>query len=60
MTPQPVQQRPVYYTHMRLMLIVAAILFVIAALAAGGIFTTPMWAWAFGGFAAWVLAGVVP
>lgn len=47
-------------THSRLVLIIAVICFVLAALTeAAGPFLGPAWAWGFGGFAAWVLSGVV-
>ena len=42
------------------LIIIGTICFVIAALAAGGTLTgTSFWAWGFGGFAAWCLAGAV-
>lgn len=59
--PQP---RPVYgpvYLS-RVLLVIAAVLFVLAAFAAGGdsLADIPAWSWGFGGFAAWVLSGTVP
>jgi hypothetical protein len=48
-------------TFSRVLLFVACFLFVIAALAAGGVLTgLSAWAFGFGGFASWVLAGAVP
>lgn len=61
-TPQP-QPRPVYgpVSLARVLLVIGCILFVIAALCAGGVITGwSEWAFAFGGFAAWVLSGAVP
>lgn len=44
----------------KLLLLVACILFVVAALAAGGVLTgIPPWAFGFGALAAWALSGVV-
>ena len=44
----------------KVLLIVACVLFVVAALVAGGVLTgLSMWAFGFGGFAAWALALVV-
>ena len=45
----------------RLFLFVACVLFVLAAFAAGGssLGNIPAWSWAFGGFASWMLAGVL-
>ena len=46
------------FTHSVLLMFVSAVCFLIAALtAAFGIDIGPALAWAFGGFAAWVLAG---
>jgi hypothetical protein len=48
-------------TFSRVLMLIACILFVIAALAAGGVFTTVSpWAFGFGGFAAVALAWAVP
>lgn len=57
-TPQR-QTRSV--TVSRILLVVAAVLFFLAAITVCGadIIKTPEWAWGFGGFAAWVLAGAV-
>jgi len=51
-----------YWSFSRILLVIGAILFVLAAFAAGGhplagVTDLP---WAFGGFAAWVLSGAVP
>lgn len=46
-------------TLAKILLFVGCILFVIASLMAGGVISGAMWAWAFGGFAAWILAGAV-
>jgi hypothetical protein len=45
-----------YWMFARVLLVIGAICFAIAAMVAGGIFHGPMWAWGFGGFAAWTLA----
>jgi hypothetical protein len=61
--PQP-QPRPVYgYWHLsRILLVIGAVLFTLAAFAAGGhpLAGVPDWPWGFGAFAAWVLSGAVP
>lgn len=62
MTPQP-QPAVVAaaWTLRRVLLVVSCILFVVASLCSGGVITG--WsalAFAFGGFAAWVLSGAVP
>jgi hypothetical protein len=53
---QPVAARP--FGASRVFLIIACVLFVIAAFVAGGndFLTTEAWAWGFGGFASWVLS----
>lgn len=61
--PAPPPPRPVPpYSLSRILLVIGAGLFVLAAFTAGGdtVGTVPAWSWAFGGFAAWVLSGVVP
>lgn len=60
--PQPpVPPRSPWYVS-RVLLIIAAVCFLFAALTACGsrILDAPMWGWAFGAFAAWVLAWAVP
>ena len=54
-TPQPV--RP--FTINRVLLLVATVLFVLAALSAGLNWSISMWCFGWGGFAAWALAGAV-
>jgi hypothetical protein len=46
----------------RLLLVVSAVCFFLAALTVAGsdILDAPVWAWGFGGFSAWALAGAVP
>ncbi len=46
----------------RLLLVVSTVCFFLAAITVAGsdIFHGPAWAWGFGGFSAWVLAGAVP
>jgi hypothetical protein len=46
----------------RILLVAAAVMFALAALAAGGhaILLIPAWSWGFGAFAAWALSGAVP
>jgi len=57
---QPVQHTGAWWL-VRVLLVAGCICFVVAALAEDGVFTGQMpLAWAFGGFAAWVLAGAVP
>jgi hypothetical protein len=46
-------------TLSRILLFVGTILFVVASLMAGGVIHGIAWAWAFGAFAAWMLAGAV-
>lgn len=46
-------------TASKLLLLAACILFVVAALSAGGVVAEPAWAFGFGGLAAWALAGAV-
>jgi hypothetical protein len=43
----------------RVLMLIAAVLFVLAAFAVGGhdLANVPAWAWAFGGLASWALAG---
>lgn len=45
----------------KILLVVGAVCFLCGALVAGGtnILQAPAWEWAFGGFAAWCLAGAV-
>lgn len=63
-TPNPQQPRPVYgpWYLSRILLVAGAVLFVLAAFAAGGhpLASIGMWPWAFGAFAAWVLSWAVP
>jgi hypothetical protein len=49
-------------THGWWMMLIAGVLFVLAAFAAGGdpLGDIPAWTWGFAGFAAWVLSWVVP
>lgn len=58
--PQPVVVAPLSLS--RILLTVGAVLFVLAAFAAGGdtLGGIAAWSWGFGGFAAWVLSGAVP
>jgi len=58
--PQQVVVSP--YSLRRILLVVGTVLFVLAALAAGGdtLGGIAAWSWGFGGFAAWVLSGAVP
>jgi hypothetical protein len=62
--PQPAPARVVvaYPSFRRILLVIGAILFTLAAFAAGGhpLAGIPDWPWAFGAFAAWVLSGAVP
>jgi hypothetical protein len=46
----------------QVLLVIGGGLFILAAFAAGGdkVGTVPALSWAFGGFAAWILSGVVP
>jgi hypothetical protein len=50
-----------YVAASRILLVIGTVLFVFAALTSGGasILSAPMWAWGFGAFAAWCLAGAV-
>lgn len=50
------------YSLRRVLLTVGAVLFVLAAFAAGGdtLGGITAWVWGFAGFAAWVLSGAVP
>jgi hypothetical protein len=62
-TPAPQQTVVVSPVSLRLiLLVVSAVLFVLAAFAAGGdaLGNIPAWSWGFGAFAAWVLSGAVP
>ena len=57
--PQPVVVSPLSLS--RVLLVIGCILFVLAALAAGGVITSiTAWAFGFGAFAAWTLSGAVP
>ena len=61
----PAQPQPAVMTPLslrRVLLVAGAVLFVLAALAAGGdtLGGIPDWTWGFAGFAAWVLSGAVP
>lgn len=63
--PSQQQPRPVVVTPLslsRILLTVGAILFVLAAFAAGGdtLGGITAWSWGFGAFAAWMLSGAVP
>jgi hypothetical protein len=57
------QQRPVLtgVSLSRILLVIGAGLFVLAAFSAGGdtLHGIPAWAWGFGALAAWVLSGAV-
>jgi hypothetical protein len=61
-TQQPVVPAAVsVWTMRRVLLVIGAVLFTVAALTAGGVLTgLNAWAFGFGGFAAWVLSGAVP
>ncbi len=61
MTQPAAPQRSPWYVS-RLLLLIAAVCFFFAAITMAGsdIFNGPAWAWGFGGFSAWVLAGAVP
>ena len=50
-----------YPQFSRVLLVIGAICFFLAAIIICGakIFDSPAWAWAFGGFAAWMLSGAV-
>lgn len=58
--PRPVVAGPLYLS--RILLVIGAVLFTLAAFAAGGhpLAGVPDWPWGFGAFAAWVLSGAVP
>jgi hypothetical protein len=58
--PRPVVAGPLYLS--RILLAIGAVLFVLAAFAAGGhpLAGITEWPWGFGAFAAWVLSGAVP
>lgn len=58
--PQPVVVTP--FSLRRILLVAGAVLFVLAAFAAGGdlLGGIPAWSWAFGAFGAWCLSGAVP
>jgi hypothetical protein len=60
-SPQPVYP-PGTWPPRRILLLVSAVLFVIAAFSAGGdgLGDITAWVWGFAGFAAWVLSGAVP
>jgi uncharacterized membrane protein len=65
-TPEQAQQRRRYVIHgwwtvNRLLALIGAILMFIAGIVADGesVAGTPMWAWAFWGVCAWMLAGVL-
>jgi hypothetical protein len=61
--PQPVRTVVVgTWTLARVLLVISAVLFVLAAFAIGGdsLGDIPAWSWGFGAFAAWVLSGAVP
>lgn len=61
-TPPAVQPRPATVVSLsRILLVAGAALFIVAAFAAGGddLGRVPAWSWAFGGFAAWMLAGAL-
>jgi hypothetical protein len=59
---QPRQQYVIHGVGLsRILIFIGAVLFFIAAIVADGarVLDTPMWAWAFWGFSAWLLAGAV-
>jgi hypothetical protein len=60
--PGPYPYQRGYWGFARILLVIGAILFVLAAFAAGGhpLAGVGEWPWAFGAFAAWVLSGAVP
>lgn len=64
MTAPAAQQQPVVVSAVslsRVLLVIGCVLFVIAALCAGGVIAgMAAWAFGFGGFAAWTLSGAVP
>lgn len=53
---------PGVWTLRRILLVIGAVLFAIAAFAAGGdtLGGISAWPWGFGAFAAWALSGAVP
>lgn len=59
--PQPASTPGAWPPH-RVLLVTGAVLFLIAAFAAGGdtLGGIGAWTWGFAGFAAWVLSGAVP
>ena len=60
--PGPYPYQRGYWSLSRCLLLIGAILFVLAAFAAGGhpLAGITDWPWAFGAFAAWTLSGAVP
>jgi hypothetical protein len=60
--PQPRAVAVTPLSLSRILLTVGAVLFVLAAFAAGGhvLGGISAWAWGFGAFAAWMLSGAVP
>jgi hypothetical protein len=60
--PGPYPYQRGYWSLARILLVVGAILFTLAAFAAGGhpLAGVTEWPWGFGAFAAWVLSGAVP
>lgn len=57
--PQPAVVSPLSLS--RILLVTGCILFVLAALCAGGVITSiAAWVFGFGAFAAWMLSGAVP
>ena len=60
--PGPYPYQRGYWSLARILLVIGAILFTLAAFAAGGhpLAGVTEWCWGFGAFAAWVLSGAVP
>lgn len=60
--PQPAPVVVAWPPLRRILLVIAAVLFVIGSFAAGGdaLGNIPDWSWFGGAFAAWVLSGAVP
>lgn len=60
--PGPYPYQRGYWSLARILLVIGAILFTLAAFAAGGhpLAGVTEWPWGFGAFAAWVLSGAVP
>ena len=60
--PGPYPYQRGYWSLSRCLLLIGAILFTLAAFAAGGhpLAGITDWPWAFGAFAAWTLSGAVP